>query len=100
MFCFILQEEHEAIVRKRENPDSALTWSEYKSMTFTFQVNKALSISLVNFLKRIEQFIFLLTNLNLQIINETVRLANIVPGIFRKALQDVNFKGMHFKLIV
>ncbi|XP_027083916.2 cytochrome P450 87A3-like [Coffea arabica] len=59
-----LTEEHEAIVRKRENPDSALTWSEYKSMTFTFQI-----------------------------INETVRLANIVPGIFRKALQDVNFKG-------
>ncbi|KAL3498782.1 hypothetical protein ACH5RR_041514 [Cinchona calisaya] len=59
-----LTEEHEAIIRKRENPDSVLTWSEYKSMTFTFQV-----------------------------INETVRLANIVPGIFRKALTDINFKG-------
>jgi hypothetical protein len=35
-----LQEEHEAIIRKRENPDSELTWSEYKSMTFTFQVTK------------------------------------------------------------
>ncbi|KAF7828310.1 cytochrome P450 87A3 [Senna tora] len=28
-----------------------------------------------------------------QIINETARLANIVPGIFRKALRDINFKG-------
>ncbi|CAI9093952.1 OLC1v1029573C2 [Oldenlandia corymbosa var. corymbosa] len=59
-----LTAEHEAIIRKRENPDSSLTWSEFKSMTFTFQV-----------------------------INETVRLANIVPGIFRKALKDIHFKG-------
>ncbi|XP_056686450.1 cytochrome P450 87A3-like isoform X1 [Spinacia oleracea] len=59
-----MKEEHEAILKKRENPDSHLTWSEYKSMTFTFQF-----------------------------INETVRLANIVPGIFRKALKDVNYKG-------
>jgi hypothetical protein len=25
---------------------------------------------------------------------EMVRLANIVPGIFRKALQDIEFKGI------
>ncbi|KAK9698625.1 hypothetical protein RND81_08G118700 [Saponaria officinalis] len=59
-----LTEEHEAIIRKRENKDSPLTWNEYKSMTFTFQF-----------------------------INETVRLANIVPGIFRKAMKDNNYKG-------
>ncbi|KAM3698636.1 hypothetical protein ACJW31_06G202500 [Castanea mollissima] len=29
----------------------------------------------------------------LQVINETVRLANIVPGIFRKSLKDVEVKG-------
>ncbi|KAM6556854.1 hypothetical protein CsatB_003873 [Cannabis sativa] len=59
-----LTEEHERIVRNRENADSGVTWKEYKSMTFTFQV-----------------------------INETVRLANIVPGIFRKTLRDIQFKG-------
>ncbi|KAL0393490.1 UNVERIFIED_CONTAM: cytochrome [Sesamum latifolium] len=59
-----LTEEHEAIVKRRENPDSGLTWSEYKSMRFTFQF-----------------------------INETVRLANIVPGIFRKAMRETKFKG-------
>ncbi|KAE8055261.1 hypothetical protein FH972_012112 [Carpinus fangiana] len=59
-----LTEEHEAILNNRENADSGLTWKEYKSMTFTFQF-----------------------------INETVRLANIVPGIFRKALRDIQFKG-------
>ncbi|KMT12144.1 hypothetical protein BVRB_5g100960 [Beta vulgaris subsp. vulgaris] len=59
-----LTEEHEAILKRREDPNSHLTWKEYKSMTYTFQV-----------------------------INETVRVANIVPGIFRKALRDVSFKG-------
>ncbi|PNT69226.1 cytochrome P450 87A3 isoform X2 [Brachypodium distachyon] len=59
-----LTEEHEAIVRDREDPDAGLTWAEYKSMTFTYQVTL-----------------------------EIVRLANIVPGIFRKALQDIEFKG-------
>ncbi|XP_059661721.1 cytochrome P450 87A3 [Cornus florida] len=59
-----LTEEHEAILRTRENSNSGLTWKEYKSMTFTFQF-----------------------------INETVRLANIVPGIFRKALREVKFNG-------
>lgn len=35
------QEEHEAIVRNREDPDAAVTWAEYKSMTFTAQVSLA-----------------------------------------------------------
>ncbi|XP_004511599.1 cytochrome P450 87A3 [Cicer arietinum] len=59
-----LQEENEAILKRRKNPNSGVTWQEYKSMTFTFQL-----------------------------ITETARLANIVPGIFRKALREVNFKG-------
>jgi cytochrome P450 len=60
-----LTEEHETILRNREDADSGLTWEEYKSMTYTFQF-----------------------------INETARLANIVPAIFRKALRDIKFKGM------
>ncbi|KAK8622636.1 hypothetical protein V6N13_117544 [Hibiscus sabdariffa] len=59
-----LREEHEAILRNRENTDSGLTWQEYKSMTYTFQF-----------------------------INETVRLANIAPLIFRKALREIEVKG-------
>ncbi|KAJ1280545.1 hypothetical protein BS78_04G241500 [Paspalum vaginatum] len=59
-----LTEEHESIVSNRKDRDAGLTWAEYKSMTFTPQV-----------------------------ILEIVRLANIVPGIFRKALQDIEFKG-------
>ncbi|XP_061950023.1 cytochrome P450 87A3-like [Populus nigra] len=59
-----LTKEHEAILRNRKNIDSGITWQEYKSMTFTHTV-----------------------------IHETVRLANIVPGIFRKVLKDVDIKG-------
>ncbi|XP_020596576.1 cytochrome P450 87A3-like, partial [Phalaenopsis equestris] len=59
-----LKEEHDEIIKNRENPDSGITWREYKSMSFTFQV-----------------------------INEGVRLANIVPGIFRKTLKDIQIKG-------
>jgi len=33
-----LQEEHEGILKGREDPNFGLTWEEYKSMTFTFQV--------------------------------------------------------------
>ncbi|CAN6229236.1 unnamed protein product [Urochloa humidicola] len=58
--------EHEAILndRKPGRESDGITWMEYKSMAFTSQV-----------------------------INETVRLANIAPGIFRKTLKDVQFKG-------
>ncbi|XP_048556867.1 cytochrome P450 87A3-like [Triticum urartu] len=60
--------EHETILNEREaggeTDGDRLTWKEYKSMTFTSQV-----------------------------INETVRLANIAPGIFRKTLKDVQFRG-------
>nr|XP_043630703.1 cytochrome P450 87A3-like [Erigeron canadensis] len=59
-----LTEEHGKILKARENTKSGLTWEEYKSMTFTFQV-----------------------------INEAVRMTNIVPTVFRKTLKDIKFKG-------
>ncbi|XP_022983296.1 cytochrome P450 87A3-like isoform X3 [Cucurbita maxima] len=59
-----LTEEHEGILKNRKNKASGITWNEYKSMTFTFKF-----------------------------LNETLRLANIAPGIFRRALRDVEFKG-------
>jgi hypothetical protein len=36
----LLQEEHEAILKKREDSSSGITWEEYKSMTFTTQVSQ------------------------------------------------------------
>ncbi|URE06985.1 Cytochrome P450 [Musa troglodytarum] len=59
-----LTEEHDTIIKNREDPMTGVTWMEYRSMAFTFQV-----------------------------ITETARLANIVPGIFRKALKDIQING-------
>ncbi|KAF3950838.1 hypothetical protein CMV_023455 [Castanea mollissima] len=59
-----LTDEHEAILKNRESPNSLLTWDEYKSMTFTHQV-----------------------------INEALRLGSVAPGLLRKALKDIEFKG-------
>ncbi|KAI8569237.1 hypothetical protein RHMOL_Rhmol02G0262600 [Rhododendron molle] len=59
-----LRAEHEAILKKRDNSDSTLTWDEYKSMPFT-----------------------------LQVINESLRLANISPGFLRRATKDVQVNG-------
>ncbi|XP_044497856.1 cytochrome P450 87A3-like [Mangifera indica] len=59
-----LMKEHEAILKGRADENSGLTWEEYKSMTFTHMV-----------------------------INETVRLANIAPVIFRKVGKDAEIKG-------
>ncbi|XP_050206030.1 cytochrome P450 87A3-like [Mercurialis annua] len=58
-----LTKEHESIISNRKSNESGITWQEFRSMTFT-----------------------------LKVINETARLANVVPGIFRKALKDVKLK--------
>ncbi|KAK6253969.1 hypothetical protein QUC31_015689 [Theobroma cacao] len=59
-----LTAEHDAILKKRENPNSSITWEEYKSMTFT-----------------------------LQVINETLRLGSISPGLLRRARKDIQVNG-------
>ncbi|KAK9286242.1 hypothetical protein L1049_014628 [Liquidambar formosana] len=59
-----LTAEHEVLLKNRKNMDTSLTWDEYKSMTFTSQV-----------------------------INETLRLGNLMPGWLRKALKDVQVNG-------
>ncbi|WVZ94450.1 hypothetical protein U9M48_040339, partial [Paspalum notatum var. saurae] len=59
-----LTEEHEQILKRRTDPNSEITWEEYRSMKFTSCV-----------------------------IHESLRLANIAPVLFRKAKQDVQIKG-------
>ncbi|XVF84015.1 hypothetical protein PTKIN_Ptkin16aG0540800 [Pterospermum kingtungense] len=58
-----LKEEHEGI-RAKKSESEALQWSDYKSMPFTQCV-----------------------------INETLRVANIIGGVFRRAMTDINIKG-------
>uniref|UniRef100_A0A803P183 Cytochrome P450 90A1 n=2 Tax=Cannabis sativa TaxID=3483 RepID=A0A803P183_CANSA len=59
-----LKEEHDQIQAKKNKSSKALEWSDYKSMPFTQCV-----------------------------VNETLRLANIISGVFRRAMTDVNIKG-------
>uniref|UniRef100_A0A0D9VXV3 Cytochrome P450 n=1 Tax=Leersia perrieri TaxID=77586 RepID=A0A0D9VXV3_9ORYZ len=59
-----LTEEHEHIQKRKADPNSEITWEEYKSMKFTSHI-----------------------------IHEALRLANIAPGMFRKATEDVQIKG-------
>ncbi|KAL4616424.1 hypothetical protein ACB092_07G198200 [Castanea dentata] len=56
--------DNPTVLQELTNPNSILTWVEYKSMTFT-----------------------------LQVINEVFRIANVSPGLLRKALKDIKFKG-------
>ncbi|KAL6882602.1 hypothetical protein ACP4OV_011292 [Aristida adscensionis] len=61
-----LKEEHDTIVKNRENVNSRFTWEEYKSLTFT----------------------------NL-VVNELTRMSNVTPGIFRKTLTDVQVNELY-----
>lgn len=58
-----LKEEHDEI-RARKGELEGLEWEDYKSMPFT-----------------------------LCVINETLRVANIISGVFRRAMTDVNING-------
>ncbi|KAF7135453.1 hypothetical protein RHSIM_Rhsim08G0028300 [Rhododendron simsii] len=59
-----LMREHEEILNRRENREARITWDEYKSLTFTMQV-----------------------------IQESLRLGNIAPGILRRAIRDIEVNG-------
>ncbi|XP_068669321.1 3beta,22alpha-dihydroxysteroid 3-dehydrogenase-like [Aristolochia californica] len=59
----LLKAEHEGIRAKKRQGES-LDWSDYKAMSFTQCV-----------------------------INETLRVANIISGVFRRAVSDVQIKG-------
>ncbi|XP_058002479.1 beta-amyrin 16-alpha-hydroxylase CYP87D16-like isoform X2 [Hevea brasiliensis] len=60
-----LTNEQEKILKNRKGSDSpSITWDDYKSMTFTIQV-----------------------------INETLRMGNIAPGLLRRTIRDVHYKG-------
>ncbi|XP_011016740.1 PREDICTED: cytochrome P450 90A1-like [Populus euphratica] len=63
LLCLMWQEEHEQI-RAKKGEGEALEWSDYKSMSFTQCV-----------------------------VNETLRIANIIGGIFRRTMTDINVKG-------
>ncbi|KAI3843081.1 hypothetical protein MKX03_018336 [Papaver bracteatum] len=59
-----LLEEQDNLAKTKDNPDSPLAWNEYKSMTFMTQV-----------------------------IHETLRMSNMLPGMLRKVIKDIHVNG-------
>ncbi|XP_038875842.1 cucurbitadienol 11-hydroxylase-like [Benincasa hispida] len=59
-----LTAEHNEFLKQRKDPESPITWEEYKSMKFT-----------------------------LQVIYETLRLTNAMPFLLRRTIKDLNIKG-------
>ncbi|KAI3898236.1 hypothetical protein MKX03_029607 [Papaver bracteatum] len=59
-----LLDEQYNLTKSKDNPDSPLTWDEYQSMTFMSQV-----------------------------VDETLRMANLFPGILRKVIKDIHVNG-------
>ncbi|XP_020577151.1 cytochrome P450 90A1-like [Phalaenopsis equestris] len=60
----LVKEEQEEIRGRKKDELEALDWSDYKAMSFTQCV-----------------------------VNETLRVANIISGVFRRTVADVNYKG-------
>ncbi|XP_048134908.1 cucurbitadienol 11-hydroxylase-like [Rhodamnia argentea] len=60
----LIKENEEALRNRRISGRKEITWEEYKSMAYTTRV-----------------------------INESFRLASISPGIVRRALKDIHYKG-------
>lgn len=60
----LLKAEHDEIRARKNHESEPLEWSDYKAMRFTQCV-----------------------------INETLRVANIISGVFRRATDDIHFKG-------
>lgn len=60
-----MQEEQKEIRGRKKDEFEALEWSDYKAMSFTQCV-----------------------------VNETLRVANIISGVFRRTVADVHYKGL------
>ncbi|PKI46284.1 hypothetical protein CRG98_033324 [Punica granatum] len=64
VFHKCLKKEHQEILQNRERREGGVTWKEYKSMNFTMQV-----------------------------VNESLRMLNVGPGIMRRAIRDIHVNG-------
>ncbi|CAN6979529.1 unnamed protein product [Brassica rapa subsp. trilocularis] len=86
-----LKREHEAIVQKRDDKEPGLGWDEYKNcMPFTRMVIKFLFSTKQG---KWDMSIYMMSTDRVQVIYESLRLANLGTIIFRKAVKDVEVKG-------
>ncbi|WZY82971.1 hypothetical protein YC2023_029355 [Brassica napus] len=74
-----LQREHARIVGDRSEKDAALTWEDYKSMTFTHMLHHVLTYPSSSHKHGV---LF-------QVINESLRITTTVPVVLRKPDHDI-----------
>lgn len=90
-----MKEEHLEIARaKKELGESELNWDDYKKMDFTQCVCYSYYLFYVYsvYILKTKLLIFFLC-VGVKVINETLRLGNVVRFLHRKALKDVRYKG-------
>lgn len=92
-----LQKEHQEIQANRK--DSAnLTWSEVNNMPYTAKVSKhnkkKYSFRISNNLLK-GQWFLIFSQIEIQVISETLRKATILPWFSRKAAADFEIDGKH-----
>lgn len=75
-----------------------LGWSDYLSLPFTQNVSKYIAeINSLQYIINSSESIYILCSSHLlfyvQVITETLRMGNIIIGVMRKAMKDVEIKG-------
>lgn len=105
LFSLCIQEEHLEIARpKKQSGEVELNWDDYRKMDFTQCVSSLFSLGSI-----LNRFAVKLWNLEMKlfhdkannqnsfylvkVINETLRLGNVVRFLHRKALKDVRYRG-------
>lgn len=90
-----MKEEHLEIAKaKKELGESELNWDDYKKMDFTQCVcySYYLYLCLLGLYTE-NKIIDIFLCVGVKVINETLRLGNVVRFLHRKALKDVRYKG-------
>ncbi|KAG2334780.1 hypothetical protein Bca52824_005960 [Brassica carinata] len=89
-----LKEEHEKF-RAMKSDSESLEWSDYKSMTFTLGLGKITGTEEPNRNRTEipETGTGLIPSNTQTVVNETLRVANVIGGVFRRAMTDVEING-------
>ena len=84
--------------RLKKQLGEPLSWSDYLSLPFTQTVSYFLTFIhknkiTANIINHKDIIFYTLLNIKLQVITETLRVGNIIIGVMRKAMKDVEIKG-------
>ncbi|RWW28434.1 hypothetical protein GW17_00007096 [Ensete ventricosum] len=103
-FLSLSQEENMQLKKSKSLLGETLQWTDYMSLSFTQDVSRPTvktgdidrCAGMHTYMYKYTTTYVLLTNmavLSIQVITETLRMGNIISGIMRKAMKDVEIKG-------